>query len=95
MLSSNKTISRFIFFLALAFHLSNGMLRILIEKRKTDHSAKNKTHKTLTRKILFGITLPVAKVTVFETSEGTGEQSGDTLGESKHRAVCGYYDARR
>jgi hypothetical protein len=25
----------------------------------------------LTRKILFGITLPVAKVTVFETSEGT------------------------
>ncbi|HXM48936.1 MAG TPA: hypothetical protein VN956_13920, partial [Pyrinomonadaceae bacterium] len=58
-------------------------------------SPKNKTHKTLTRKNLLGITLPVAKVTVFETSEGTGEQSGDTLGESKHRAVCGCYDARR
>jgi len=71
------------------------MLRILIEKRKTEAFSKNKTHKTLTRKILFGITLPVAKVTVFETSEGTGEQSGDTLGESKHRAVCGCYDARR
>ena len=58
-------------------------------------SSKNKTHKTLTRKYLLGITLPVAKVTVFETSEGTGEQSGDTLGESKHRAVCECYDARR
>jgi hypothetical protein len=58
-------------------------------------SPKNKTQKTLTRKNLLGITLPVAKVTVFETSEGTGEQSGDTLGESKHRAVCGCYDARR
>jgi hypothetical protein len=56
---------------------------------------ENKTPKTLTRKNLLGITLPVAKVTVFETSEGTGEQSGDTLGESKHRAVCGCYDARR
>ena len=58
-------------------------------------SPKNKTHKTLTRKNLLGITLPVAKVTVFETSEGTGEQSGDTLGESNDRAVCGCYDARR
>jgi hypothetical protein len=28
----------------------------------------------LTRKILFGITLPVAKVTVFETSEGTASR---------------------
>ncbi len=74
---------------------SREMLSILIEKRKTDRFSENKTLKTLTRKILFGITLPVAKVTVFETSEGTGEQSGDTLGESKHRAVCGCYDARR
>ena len=71
------------------------MLSILLEKRKTDQFSKNKTHKTLTRKILFGITLPVAKVTVFETSEGIGEQSGDTLGESNDRAVCGCYDARR
>jgi hypothetical protein len=37
-------------------------------------SSKNKTHETLTRKILFGITLPVAKVTVFETSEGTASR---------------------
>jgi hypothetical protein len=71
------------------------MLSILREKRKTDQFSKNKTRKTLTRKILFGITQPVAKVTVFETSEGTGEQSGDTLGESNDRAVCGCYDARR
>ena len=78
------------------FVFSSGeMLSIPLEKRKTDQFSKNKTHKTLTRKILFGITLPVAKVTVFETSEGTGEQSGDTLGESNDRAVCGCYDARR
>jgi hypothetical protein len=64
-------------------------------KSRKKLSSENKTHKTLTRKNLLGITLPVAKVTVFETSEGTGEQSGDTLGESKHRAVCGCYDARR
>jgi len=31
----------------------------------------NKTHKKLTRKFLFGISLNVTKVTVFETSEGT------------------------
>ena len=37
-------------------------------------SFENKTHKTLTRKFLFGITLPVAKVTVFETSEGTASR---------------------
>jgi hypothetical protein len=94
MLSSNKTISGIVFWSPL-FYLTNVMLRILIEKRKREQSSKNKTHKTLTRKILFGITLPVAKVTVFETSEGTGEQSGDTLGESNDRAVCGCYDARR
>jgi hypothetical protein len=45
----------------------------------------------LTVKILFGISLPVVKVTVFETSEGIGEQSGDILGESNSRAVCGCY----
>jgi len=71
------------------------MLRILIEKRKTRNFWKDKTQKTLTRKFLFGITLPVAKVTAFETSEGIGEQSGDILGESNDRAVCGCYDARR
>jgi hypothetical protein len=37
-------------------------------------SSKNKTRETLTRKILFGITQPVAKVTVFETSEGTASR---------------------
>ena len=62
-----------------------------LEKRKRDRFSKNKTHKTLTRKILFGISLPVTKVTVFETSEGIGEQSGDILGESSSRAVCGCY----
>jgi uncharacterized membrane protein len=72
---------------------NSAAIQVLESKEK--FSSKNKTHKTLTRKILLGITLSVAKVTVFETSEGTGEQSGDTLGESKHRAVCGCYDARR
>ena len=50
------------------------MLRVLSKKTKTDHFAKDKTHKTLTRKILLGISLPVAKVTVFETSEGTANR---------------------
>ena len=53
---------------------SREMLSILLEKRKSDRFSKNKTHKTLTRKILFGITLPVAKVTAFETSEGTANR---------------------
>ena len=66
-----------------------------VAEEKIKHIRRNKTHKTLTRKNLLGITLPVAKVTVFETSGGAGEQSGDTLGESNDRAVCGYYDARR
>ena len=52
-----------------------------LEKRKTDRFSKNKTPKTLTRKNLLGISLPVAEVTAFETSEGIGEQSGDILGE--------------
>ena len=56
----------------------NGMLSVflrkVLEKRKTDHFSKNKTRKTLTRKILLGITLPVAKVTAFETSEGTANR---------------------
>jgi hypothetical protein len=50
------------------------MLAILHQKRKTDRFSKNKTQKTLTRKILLGITLPVAKVTAFETSEGTANR---------------------
>jgi hypothetical protein len=62
-----------------------------LEKRKTDRFSKDKTHKKLTVKILLGISLPVAKVTAFETSEGIGEQSGDILGESSGRAVCGCY----
>ena len=43
-------------------------------KRKTGHFSKNKTHKTLTRKVLLGISHPVAKVTAFETSEGTANR---------------------
>ena len=50
------------------------MLSILSKRRKTDRFGKNKTHETLTRKILLGITLPVAKVTAFETSEGTANR---------------------
>jgi hypothetical protein len=54
---------------------------------KIKHIRRNKTHKTLTRKILFGIRHSVTKVTVFETSEGIGERSRETLGESNSRAV--------
>ena len=50
------------------------MLRLFSEKRKTDQFGENKTHKTLTRKILLGISLPVAEVTAFETSEGTANR---------------------
>jgi hypothetical protein len=50
------------------------MLSILHQKRKTDRFTKNKTHKTLTKKILLGITLPVAEVTAFETSGGTANR---------------------
>jgi hypothetical protein len=50
------------------------MLRKITAQRKTDRFEKNKTQKTLTRKNVFGITLPVAKVTVFETSEGTANR---------------------
>ena len=47
----------------------------LVSTRATKKpSWKNKTHKTLTRKNLLGITLPVAKVTAFETSEGTANR---------------------
>jgi hypothetical protein len=66
-----------------------------LKKRKTHRFSKNKTHKTLTTKILFGITLPVARVTALETSEGIGEQSGDTLGESKAERFVVAIDARR
>ena len=62
-----------------------------LAERKRGRLSKNKTHKKLTRKNLLGISLPVAKVTAFETSEGIGEQSGDILGESSSRAVCGCY----
>ena len=50
------------------------LLKVFAEKRKTDRFSKNKTPKTLTRKLLLGITLPVAKVTAFETSEGTANR---------------------
>lgn len=53
-----------------------------------DRIPKDKTHKKLTVKLLFDITLPVTKVTAFETSEGIGERSRETLGESNSRAVC-------
>jgi hypothetical protein len=64
-------------------------------EKKTDRFAKNKTHEKLTAKILFGISLSVTKVTVFETSEGIGERSREALGENNGRAVCSCYDARR
>ena len=38
---------------------------------KIDHSLKNKTHKKLTPKSVFGIRLSVTKVTAIETNEGT------------------------
>jgi len=54
---------------------------------KENHLSKNKTHKKLTRKFLFGISHTVTKVTAFETSEGIGERSREILGESNSRAV--------
>jgi len=71
------------------------MLSVYLQKRKTDRFAKNKTHKTLTRKNLLGISLLVAEVTAFETSEGIGEQSGDTLGESNAERFVVAIDAQR
>ncbi len=71
------------------------MLSVFFEKRKTVRFSKNKTHKTLTRKILLGISLLVAKVTVFETSGGIGEQSGDILGESNAERFVVAIDAHR
>lgn len=62
-----------------------------LEQTKMNHTLENKTHEKLTLKVLFDITLPVTKVTAFETSEGIGEQSGDILGESNSRAVCSCY----
>jgi len=52
---------------------------------------KIKHTKKLTSQNVSGITSPVTKITVFETSEGIGERSGDTLGESNGRAVCSCY----
>jgi len=54
---------------------------------------KNKTHKKLIEKLLFGIRLSVTKVTAIETNKGIGERSREVLGESKGRAVCTCYDA--
>jgi len=80
-----------VFFLSVPeFDFPQNVQRFSQEK-KNNHSSKNKTHRKLTVKGLFDITLLVAKVTVFETSEGIGEQSGDTLGESDSRAVCSCY----
>jgi hypothetical protein len=72
MLSLNKTSSE-VFDFAFLIYISGNAERFL-EKRKTDHFSKDKTHKTLTRKNLLGISLSVAKVTVFETSEGTANR---------------------
>ena len=52
-----------------------------------NHSSKDKTYKQLTAKSLLSINAPVTKITVFETSEGIGERSRETLGESNGRAV--------
>jgi len=60
---------------------------------KINHYSKNKSHKKLTRKFVFGISISVTKVTAFETNEGIGERSREALGESKGRAVCTCYDA--
>jgi len=64
-----------------------------LAQRKINHFSKNKSHKKLTPKIVFGISISVTKVTVFETNEGIGERSREALGESKGRAVCTCYDA--
>ena len=55
---------------------------------KKSSCGKNKTHKKLIEKLLFGIRLSVTKVTAIETDEGIGERSREALGESKGRAVC-------
>jgi hypothetical protein len=47
-----------------------GNAEHFLRKKKNRSTLKNKTHKTLTRKFLLGISLPVAKVTAFETNEG-------------------------
>jgi len=77
--------------------LLNSVKRLSIsdEQRKEAHSSKNKTHEKLTAENLFDISLPVTKITVFETSEGIGERSRETLGENNGRAVCSCYDAPR
>ena len=62
-----------------------------IATRKINHSSKNKSHKKLTRKFVFAISISVTKVTAFETDEGIGERSREALGESKGRAVCTCY----
>ena len=82
-------------FPAVFFGFPAESLRFILRKRKVKHFREDKTHKTLTRKILSGIRLSVTKVTVFETSEGIGERSRETLGENNSRAVCSCYDAPR
>ena len=59
---------------------------ISVKKIKHLHS-----HKKLTLKFVLGINAPVTRITVLETSEGTGERSREALGESKGRAVCSCY----
>ena len=77
--------------------LFNSVKRLSVsdEQRKEDHASRNKTHEKLTAENLFDISLSVTKVTVFETSEGIGERSRETLGENNGRAVCSCYDAPR
>jgi hypothetical protein len=53
---------------------ASGIVEGSAHKKKNKSFFENKTQKTLTRKNVFGITLPVAKVTVFETSEGTASR---------------------
>ena len=60
---------------------------------KKNSCGKNKTHKKLIEKLLFGIRLSVTKVKAIETNKGIGERSREVLGESKGRAVCTCYDA--
>src|SRR5713101_2754631 len=52
---------------------------------------ENKTGRKLTAGTLFDINAPVTKITVFETGEGIGERSCETLGEGNGRAVCSCY----
>jgi hypothetical protein len=70
----------------------NGRKTDDFRSRKASRSFfEDKTHRKLTAETLFDINAPVTKITVFETGEGIGERSGDTLGEGNGRAVCSCY----